>query len=430
MNRDRLRAFAALALSVLLLPIGCSSPSYTSGGGGGGGTTSNVATITVNTGPLQGEAYLNGAFTSITLCVPGSTTQCQTIGGILVDTGSYGLRIEASALSLTLPQQNDSSSNPIVECAQFGSGFTWGPVQTADFTIAGESASSLPIQVMGTANFPDTDGGGASTCSTPYGGGGSTNSFDYDYAQNLGANGVLGIGNFARDCGTSCTVSGVSNPGFYYSCPTASTCVVTTEALASQVANPVPLFPTDNNGLIVELPSVPAASVATSLTGQLIFGIGTETNNGLGSATIYDVDTSVGNLTTEFAGQTYTDASFLDTGSNALFFAPTGTDLGTQECADLDDFFYCPANNEPLSGTIEGYSNGANSQANFTVVNADSVYDNSADDSDGVFNGLAGPYPGGAAAFDWGLPFFYGTNVYVAINGATTPGGTGPYVAF
>ena len=35
-----------------------------------------------------------------------------------------------------------------------------------------------------------------------------------------------------------------------------------------------------------------------------------------------------------------------------------------------------------------------------------------------------------ANSFDWGLPFFYGRKVYTAIDGASTPAGPGPYVAF
>ena len=38
-----------------------------------------------------------------------------------------------------------------------------------------------------------------------------------------------------------------------------------------------------------------------------------------------------------------------------------------------------------------------------------------------------GENPGG---FDWGLPFFYGRSVYVAVVGRSTPGGAGPYWAF
>jgi hypothetical protein len=48
-----------------------------------------------------------------------------------------------------------------------------------------------------------------------------------------------------------------------------------------------------------------------------------------------------------------------------------------------------------------------------------------------AINGIAGPAPtllGGV--FDFGLPFFFGRNIYTAIEGKSTPGGTGPYVAY
>ena len=44
-------------------------------------------------------------------------------------------------------------------------------------------------------------------------------------------------------------------------------------------------------------------------------------------------------------------------------------------------------------------------------------------------NALA--HPGGdMTVFAWGLSFFYGRNVYTAIETKSTPGGMGPYVAF
>ena len=53
--------------------------------------TQNVQPITVNAGPANN--YANGLFTSVTICVPASTVSCQTIDGVLVDTGSSGLRV-------------------------------------------------------------------------------------------------------------------------------------------------------------------------------------------------------------------------------------------------------------------------------------------------------------------------------------------------
>ena len=51
---------------------------------------------------------------------------------------------------------------------------------------------------------------------------------------------------------------------------------------------------------------------------------------------------------------------------------------------------------------------------------------------DAALSTLAGPQPAVADGFDWGLPFFYGRNVYVAIDGATMPSNLppGPWWAY
>jgi hypothetical protein len=366
---------------------------------------SNVQSITVNTGPTAN--YIDGAFTSVTVCVPGSTTSCQTIGGILVDTGSSGLRILSSALTISLPQQTGANGSAIVECLPFVDGITWGPVQTVDLTIAGEEAKSLPIQVIGSSSFPTIPGG----C--------TSNGAPEDDLASLGANGILGVGNFAQDCGSACTESGGSNPGLYYSCPN-SGCVVTTEALSNQVPNPVVLFATDNNGVIIELPSVTGAE--TSVSGSLIFGIGTQSNNGLGSATIYTIDPNIGNFTTVFNNISYGDASFLDSGSNAIYFLDANT-TGLPICTDAT-YWYCPTSTQNLSATNQAFGGGATGSVNFVAGNADTL---SANLNNGVANGLTGPNPG---SFDWGLPFFFGRKVYTAVEGKNTPGGAGPYWAY
>jgi len=128
------------------------------GGGGGGSAGSggpppppppanNTASVIVDAGPSNNS--VNTLFTSVTICVPGSTTSCQTIDHIQVDTGSYGLRILAPVLTLTLPVETLASGSSLAECTQFVDGFSWGPVATADIQIAGETAKSLPVQVIG-----------------------------------------------------------------------------------------------------------------------------------------------------------------------------------------------------------------------------------------------------------------------------------------
>src|SRR6266850_4211087 len=157
-----------------------SSPtSPSSGSAASPGSTNNVLAIAVNAGPTNNA--LNQPFATVTICVPG-TSNCQSIGGILIDTGSSGLRILSSAVTLSLPQQNGAAGAPVVECLPFVDGFTWGPVHTADITIAGEHARNLPIQIIGGTTFTNIP----TSC--------SSNGAEEDDLSSLGANGVLGVG--------------------------------------------------------------------------------------------------------------------------------------------------------------------------------------------------------------------------------------------
>ena len=402
-------------LSRIFLPFGLVTASILifGCGGGSGNTTessqtatnpgSNVQPITVNGGPDFN--FVDGAFTSVTVCVPGSTTNCQTISGILVDTGSPGLRILSSALTVSLPQQTNSTGSPIAECAVFADGVIWGPVQTADVKIAGEQASSLPIQVIGSPNFSNIP----QNC--------TSQGQPEDDLASLGANGLLGVGQAIQDCGPACAASG--NLGLYYACPSSSSCTETAEGLAQQVQNPVASFATDNNGVIIELPAV--SGPEASVSGSLIFGIGTQSNNGLGGATVFGTD-AFGNFHTTYKNTEY--QSFLDSGSNGIFFLDTST-TGLPVCVTVH-FLYCPSSTQTISALniAEAGTNGATANVTFSAGNGDSLVSNA---NDHAINNLAGPQPG---MFDFGLPFFFGRNVYVAIEGKSTPGGTGPYLAY
>ena len=51
----------------------------------------NVLPVTVDKGPAGNN--VNRLYTEVTICQAGSTTLCQTIDHVLVDTGSTGLRL-------------------------------------------------------------------------------------------------------------------------------------------------------------------------------------------------------------------------------------------------------------------------------------------------------------------------------------------------
>ncbi len=374
----------------------------------------NLQPLTVDAGPQpQTFTAINEAFTSVTVCVPNTNT-CQTIDHVLVDTGSSGLRLLSSVLTIPLPPQNDASGNPLDECTVFLDGYVWGPVSLADILITGEKASSAPVQVMIPASASPAV---PSSCSSQTTGPNEGNS-----VKALGANGIIGLGLFQQDCGAACTSSNGSIPAVYYDCP-ASGCNPTYVTLAQQVPNPVTMFSLDNNGVLVYLPSVPTGGVGT-VNGSLIFGIGTQPNNALQSATVYTVPDSganAGDITTTFNGTSY-PSSFLDSGSNGIFFLDSAT-TGIPTCTGQNSSWYCPTTSpDALAATNQG-ANGNRGVVNFSIEDADRLFNT----SNTAFSTLGGPQTG---SFDWGLSFFFGKTVFTAIENLNTPGGPGPYVAY
>ena len=376
----------------------------------------NATPITVDAGPQpQTFTAVNEAFTSVTVCVPNTNT-CQTIDHILVDTGTSGLRLLSSVLTVPLPLQNDSSGNPLDECMVFLNGYGWGPVALADISIAGEKASSAPVQVMipssGSPLVP-TD------CSSR-----SMGSNEGNSVSALGANGILGVGLFQQDCGTTCATGNGAIPPVYYDCPS-SGCNPTYVTLAQQVPNPVILFSFDNNGVVISLPVVPAGGVPTE-NGSLIFGIGTQTNNAVPtSATVYTVPNSppnAGELTTTFNGVSY--PSTIESGATGIFFLDSAT-TGIATCAIKGITWYCPAPSpDNLSATNQG-ANGAQGVVNFSIEDANKLLNS----SNTAFSTLGAPAPV-PGSFDWGLSFFFGRTVFTAIDGKGAPGGPPPYIAY
>ncbi len=410
-------AAAAAALSLGLMACGGGSGSSSSGG-----TTpppvvtppNNVQPVVVDSGPsLNGQPI--GAndelFTTVTICVPGTTT-CQSVDHVLVDSGSSGLRLLGSQITLTLPFLTDSANNPIGNCVQYAdTTYQWGPVVKVDVKMVGETASSVPIQIAGQANFAAAP----TACSV----GGIPNQTVLE----LGANGILGVGLFRQDCGAGCASS--SPPAVYFSCP-ASGCTTTSLALTSQLQNPVWMFQTDNNGLAIVLPQV-GATGAVSVAGSMIFGIGTQSNNGLGAAQAQAAD-ATGNFTTTFKGMPYSN-SYIDSGSNGLFF-PDSTTSGLPDCSSTSGItgFYCPTSTTSFTAiTSAPNPNGSGSTVSaniaFSIANAISLINS----PNTAFNNLGGP---SANAFDWGLPFFFGRTVFIGIESQQSPAGTGPYWAY
>jgi hypothetical protein len=195
-----------------------------------------------------------------------------------------------------------------------------------------------------------------------------------------------------------------------------------------QATNPVAGFSSsDNNGVLITLPSIGASGAAdATVTGSLIFGIGTQTNNAI-AGTVYAVD-DYGNI----PAVTYNNVQYsspnntiiLDTGSNLIYFLDANTlaSAGITECTD-NAGFYCPTSTLSFSMTAMG-GNGTSGTIAFNVMNADTLFAT----KNAAFNDIAGD--GGTSAIsddlDFGLPFFFGRTVYVGMMPEVFSGETSP----
>ncbi len=388
------------AILLLLAACGGSSGSGPGTTPGGGGAPPNELSVTVNGASCSAASYPNKPCVSLTLCAPGTST-CQTIDDVLLDTGSIGIRLFKQAIRIPL-QPISTPSGTLAQCVQWGDNSSdWGPVATASVVLASEPAVEVPIQII-----DSTFATAPASCGSP----------DTDPAS-AGFNGILGVGVFEQDCGSGCA-SDAAN-GVYYVCNGAS-CAGASAALSSQVTNPVARLPVDNNGIVVTFPAVPSGGTA-SITGQVLLGIGTRSNNIPGRATVLALDAN-GFFGAQFGGATY--QSFLDTGSNGFFVPPSSS--GLPVCAKPNDSWYCPQAPVTLSATnVDAPAGNTTSAVSFQIGNYLTLLASPND----VFVELGGP-SSSQLGLDWGLPFHFGRTVYVGLETTRSSLGTGPYFAY
>jgi hypothetical protein len=372
-----------------------------------------TAAMLANTVPVLVKASprindFNRPFVNVTLCVPG-TTVCQSIDNVLLDTGSSGFRVLQNVLSpaLKLPQVADHVGRQVGQCALRLSGAVagkaqsavWGSVRKADLKIAGMVAHSLSIEVVTDPAFP----------SVPNGCRNAADKVTIDF----GFNGILGVRGFDADCGIGCA-NGIPAIPRYYGCAS-DTCSGVTLPVEEQVRNPVALFgPGYDNGVVITLPAVDGAS-NVPVQGAVTFGIGTRANNQLGHAKVFKTDGS-GLIATIYGGTQV--RALLDTGNPYIAFH----DPDIQRCtAPASTNLYCLATVQQNTA-INQSTNGMRDTVTVTITQPTSKAP--------VQAGSFGRYVDAGTGLTWGLPFYFGRTVFTAIDGKSTPAGTGPYIAY
>lgn len=357
--------------------------------------SANSISINVGAGTAKN---VNTPYVSVTICQPG-TNICKTVDNILLDTGSTGLRVLASTITSLQLTQVVVNYAPILECASFISGDAWGPVKLADVKMSAEVASSIPIQILADPSYSTIP----SACS------GSQNT---QISTTLKTNGILGVGLFIND-----------NQSYFNCVPTAlNNCRISLSLAPNlQVQNPVAAFPVNNNGVIIKLPSV-SATGAKLVTGSLTFGIDTQTNNS--SVGSYVIPTNSSGLFTTIFNNTTFNSSFIDSGSNGLYFPSGSLSSVLVNCSSFTlSGFYCPAVTQSYMASLT-LKNNVLSNVSFSAANAKTLVAN----GNYAYNNITGQI--GGNLFDWGLPFFFGKSVFIGITGRTSSAGIGPYYAY
>ncbi|MFC0400195.1 DUF3443 family protein [Paraburkholderia rhizosphaerae] len=397
-------------LAFVLALAGC-------GGGGAGGTSAvgsqissatqapNTVSVTVD----QKFNLVNAPYVTVTICAPG-TSNCATIDHVVVDTGSVGLRLVRSAVpsSLGLVNVKDSAQgNTLAECVEFASGIAWGPISTVDLKIAGETAPSLPVQIVDDsfASIP-TDCAEAGPDMAAKG------------ASSFGGNGLIGLDVIRHDCQTSCQFAAAS---IYYDCA-GSNCTGIPVPLAEQVPNPVTKFATDNNGVTLSFPAVGQGGKST-VSGTMTFGVNTQSNNVLPANAQSITTTPFGEVAASFDGLPM--PGVLDSGSGAYFFV----DPSISQCPSSfsNQPWFCPAGPATISASLQSESGGTLG-VSFTLFNAVSELGNGSNAAHAGIGQNVGLF--GEGELDMGMTYFYGKTITFGIPDSDQPStGTAPFYA-
>lgn len=354
-------------------------------------SASNVTQVIAGSG-YNGQGA-NTPYITVTVCVPNTTT-CQTLDSILLDTGSVGLKIDQSQMTVSLPAILQTGTNlPFSVCNLYGSGYAFATANYADVYIAGEKASNIPVQVIDDSS---SQSGVPTSC--------SNQGQPIDFSSS-GARGIIGV-NPIINVANSTNIDYVYNNGSYEE---------TTSGIPVQYfnVNPVGYFVSDNNGEIISLPAA-TANTNTNLVGTITFGLNTESNNSVPngvSSVLGDPNNFIGEFKATTQGVTYD--SMFDSGTNTWLFY----DASIAVCPTGD---YCPSSAVTWQSTINSYNNTSN------PISINATIEAPGNNAIMPFWG----YQSSSGSGLYGLPFYYGKTVYLGFVGYQTSMGAGPTWGF
>ncbi|MBV8464341.1 MAG: DUF3443 family protein [Burkholderiales bacterium] len=347
-------------------------------------------------------------FISVKICAPGSTTKCQIIDHIEVDTGSTGLRVAYSALSSSLRPGSSglplvagsASGTTLTECETYVDSYVYGPVVTADVYIAGQYVKSTQMQVFGDSAYKVPK-----ACSSQ--GGTQT-----DTTRTFGANGLIGVNFLLND-----------NYAPYYNCKNSMPSSCTANTGYAGLPNTVSQFASNNNGVVLTLPAVAPGGTTAPVVGTLTFGVGTQGNNTPVASTLAVTndggsDANNGTFAAQVGGTWFT--AYIDSGTDVVYFNDSAN-KNLVACSSKNGY-YCPTSTQAVPFTLANTgSTVARGTLNYSVANATTELSSNTI----AYNNIAGPDGSSAttnSSIGFGLSTFFGHNMYFLFQGKTAPG--------
>ena len=170
--------------------------------------------MTVDAGPAQTRSTRRSS-PSRSACRARRT--CQTIDHIEVDTGSsacaFCMRASAGSCRSALPPATVPGGMTLAECLQFADGSSWGPIATGRHPAAHLRRDRNQRQRSGDRRSP-----GYPALRRDL----AVRARRRTRVTAFGANGILGVGPFAQDCGPACADT-VNFPTGWYVLPATAT---------------------------------------------------------------------------------------------------------------------------------------------------------------------------------------------------------------
>ena len=376
----------------------------------------NVAPLVIDGFPCAAGGTAGGAnnanvpYVSVKICAPGSTTNCQIIDHVIVDTGSAGLRIASTALASNLQPGSGlptvagrNAATSLAECETYVASYVYGPVVSADVYIAGKLVKNTNMQVFGAPGYQVP-----AACSNQGG-------TETDTTQAFNGNGLIGVSFDLLD-----------NYAMYFDCQNSALGQCTSNTSYAGLPNIVSQFSSDNNGVVLALPSVPSTGLSTPTVGTLTFGVSTQANNTPAVSTLAIINDNLGEFAAKVGNTWY--SAYIDSGTDLMYFNDnTNTNLTLCSSKGVNAGLYCPAQPQNIPVSFANYASAGKTPVaigamTYQVANADVINTPSAI----VFSNVAGPIAGSttlsATTMAFGLSSFYGHNMYFLFNSMSAPG--------